>query len=156
MNCDVVGVFVPDSDPRQLRLRAFDFPGSSGCSKEDSLYPVEGSMLGLVFKTGTPVVVGTGAEAAKVEGELAICKLRDEGIESVCTLPLIRRNRTLGVLALGSRVENSFSPEDVDFLVRVAGPVAIAISNSPTHSQIAEVNSKTGPEKVHFGRRIPN
>ncbi len=154
MNCDVVGVFVPDSDPRQLRLRAFDFPGSSGCSKEDSLYPVEGSMLGLVFKTGTPVVVGTGAEAAKVEGELAICKLRDEGIESVCTLPLIRRNRTLGVLALGSRVENSFSPEDVDFLVRVAGQVAIAVDNALAYREIAELKDKLAQEKLYLEEEI--
>jgi formate hydrogenlyase transcriptional activator len=154
MNCDVVGVFVPDSDQRQLRLRAFDFPGSSGCSKEDSLYPVEGSMLGLVFKTGTPVVVGTGAEAAKVEGELAICKLRDEGIESVCTLPLIRRNRTLGVLALGSRVENSFSPEDVDFLVRVAGQVAIAVDNALAYREIAELKDKLAQEKLYLEEEI--
>src|SRR5712675_218360 len=154
MNCDVVGVFVPDSDQRQLRLRAFDFPGSSGCSKEDSLYPVEGSMLGLVFKTGTPVVVGTGAEAAKVEGEWALCKLRDEGIESVCALPLIRRNRTLGILALGSRVENSFSAEDVDFLVRVAGQVAIAVDNALAYREIAELKDKLAQEKLYLEEEI--
>jgi formate hydrogenlyase transcriptional activator len=154
MNCDVVGVFVPDSDQRQLRLRAFDFPGSTGCSKEDALYPVEGSMIGRVFKTGIPMVVGTRAEAAKVEGELAICKLRDEGIESVCTLPLIRRSRTLGVLALGSRVENSFSTEDVDFLGRVAGQVAVAVDNALAYREIAELKDKLAQEKLYLEEEI--
>ena len=154
MSCDVVGVFVPDSDQRQLRLRAFDFPGSTGSSKEESLYPVEGSMLGQVFKTGRPVVVGTEAEAAKVEGEWAICKLRDEGIESVCALPLIRRNRTLGILALGSRTENSFSPEDVDFLVRVAGQVAIAVDNALAYREIAELKDKLAQEKLYLEEEI--
>jgi hypothetical protein len=40
--------------------------------------------------------------------------------------PWFSRNRALGVLTLGSRVENSFSPENVNFLVRAAGQAAIA------------------------------
>jgi formate hydrogenlyase transcriptional activator len=154
MNCDLVGVFVPDSDQRQLRLRAFDFPGSAGCSKEDALYPVEGSIVGQVFRTGMPVVIGTGEDVAKAEGEWAICKLHDEGIESVCALPLIRRNRTLGILALGSRVENSFSAEDVDFLVRVAGQVAIAVDNALAYREIAELKDKLAQEKLYLEEEI--
>jgi len=154
MNCDLVGVFVPDSDQRQLRLRAFDFPGSTGCSKEDALYPVEGSIVGQVFRTGMPVIIGTGEDVAKAEGEWAICKLRDEGIESVCALPLIRRNRTLGILALGSRVENSFSAEDVDFLVRVAGQVAIAVDNALAYREIAELKDKLAQEKLYLEEEI--
>src|SRR5580693_4049418 len=44
-----------------------------------------------------------------------------EALESGCALPLISRGRTLGVLTLGSRVENSVSPEDVEFLLQAAG-----------------------------------
>ena len=156
MNCDVVGVFVPDSEQRQLRLRAFDFPGSNGSAKEDSLYPLEGSIVGKVFKTGKPVFVGTGADAAEADGagERDICKIRGEGIESVCALPLIRRNRTLGILALGSRVENSFSPEDVDFLVRVAGQVAIAVENALVYREIAELKDKLAQEKLYLEEEI--
>ena len=38
---------------------------------------------------------------------------------------MISRGRTLGVLTLGSRVENSIHPEDADFLMRAAGQLAI-------------------------------
>src|SRR5258708_23559448 len=150
MNCDLVGVFVPDSDQRQLRLRAFDFLGSTGCSKEDALYPVEGSIVGQVFRTGMPVTIGTGEDVAKAEGEWAICKLRDEGIESVCALPLIRRNRTLGILALGSRVENSFSAEDVDFLVRVAGQGGMGGGYGLGFGRSAHIKHKLAPEKSYL------
>ena len=154
MNCDVVGVFIPDSDQRQLRLRAFDFPESAGCAEEDSLYPLEGSIVGKVFKTGQPFVVGTQAEAAEAEGEWALCKIRGEGIASVCALPLVRRNRTLGVLALGSRLEHSFSPEDVDFLLRVAGQVAIAVENALAYREIAELKDKLAQEKLYLEEEI--
>ena len=117
MHCDAVGVLLPDSERRQLRLLALDFPETKGFSKEDSLYPVEGSVPGRVFKTGKPFV-GTKADLMSVR---EAPETRAEGIESVCALPLISRNRTLGVLALGRRDENSFSPEDVDFLMRAAG-----------------------------------
>ena len=69
-------------------------------------------------------------------------------------LPLISRNRTLGVLTLASRVENSFSPEDVDFLVRVAGQVAIAIENALAYNEIAELKDKLAQEKLYLEEEI--
>src|SRR5260370_32465564 len=59
-----------------------------------------------------------------------------EGLESGCALPLISRNRTLGVLTLANRAENSFSAEDIDFLVRAAGQMAIAIENASLYSYL--------------------
>src|SRR6266436_9888331 len=58
MHCDLVGVWLPDVDQRQLRLRFLDFPESRGFAEEDSVYPVEGSTLGRVFTTGNPSVLG--------------------------------------------------------------------------------------------------
>src|SRR5580692_8607480 len=63
MHCDVVGVWLPDVERRQLRQRVMDFPESKGYAREDSLYPVDGSMVGTVFKTGKPLVIGTKEDA---------------------------------------------------------------------------------------------
>src|SRR6266436_2473634 len=67
MHCDAVGVFLPDLEQRQLRLCALDFPGAKVCAEQDSLYPVEGSIVGRVFKSGKPVVIGTGADAIRAD-----------------------------------------------------------------------------------------
>src|SRR5258706_2914392 len=40
MHCDVVGVWLPDSERRQLRKWAMDFPESKGFVKEDMLRPM--------------------------------------------------------------------------------------------------------------------
>jgi len=116
-----------------LRQLALDFPESRGFSTEDSLHPVEGSELGSVFKTGKPFVLRTQAD---VMSEWSAYAVRAESIESGCALPLISRNRTLGVLTLCSRVEHAFSPEDVDFLMRAAGQVAIAVENALAYREI--------------------
>jgi formate hydrogenlyase transcriptional activator len=151
MHCDVVGVWLPDLERGQLRQRVMDFPESKGFAREDSLYPIEGSIVGRVFKTGNPVVIGTKVDALN---ERETSEVRAEAIESGCILPLISRNRTLGVLTLGSRVENSFSPNDVDFLVRVAGQVAIAVENALAYGEIAELKDRLAQEKLYLEDEI--
>ncbi len=152
MRYDAVGVWLPDSDQRQLRLHAFDFPESKGFAKEDSLHPVEGSVIGTVFKTGKPVVGATTEIMSEQEGR----EVRAEGIEFLCALPLISRNRTLGVLALGCRAGQCFSPNDVEFLMRAAGQVAIAVENALAYREITELKDKLAQEKLYLEDEIRN
>jgi formate hydrogenlyase transcriptional activator len=151
MHCDVVGIWLPDRERCQLRQLAMDFPECKGFVTEDLVHPVEGSEAGSVFKTGKPIVIRTKADFTS---EWSAPIARAEAIESCCVLPLISRNRTLGVLGLGSRAENSFSPEDVDFLMRAAGQVAIAIENALAYREIAELKDKLAQEKLYLEEEI--
>ena len=148
MHWDVVGVWLPDSEHFQLRQLAMDFPEGKGFLREDWLQPIEGTEIGSVFKTGKPFVVGTRADFEKNPVADA------EAIESGCALPLISRNRTLGLLTLASRVENSVSPEDVDFLLQAAGQVAIAVENALAYREIAELKDKLALEKLYLEDEI--
>src|SRR2546427_9175073 len=53
-----------------------------------------------------------------------------------CILPLVSRNRILGVLSLGRREENAFSQADIGFLTQVARDRKSTRLNS-SHSQIS-------------------
>jgi formate hydrogenlyase transcriptional activator len=151
MHCDVVGVWLPDADQRQLRQRVMDFPESKGFAREDLVQPVEGSLVGSAFKTGK-AAIRTPADFANNQTSTDVA--RAEGIQSALALPLIIRNRTLGALGLGSRIENAFSLEDVDFLMRVAGQVAIAIENALAYREIAELKDKLAQEKLYLEEEI--
>ena len=151
MHFDGVSVWLPDVKPGQLRQLAVDFPGGKGFLTEDLLEPVEGSAVGRVFKTGKSVVVDVINEQ---RASMAIPLARAEGLKSVCLLPLTSRNRTLGVLGLGRRDENAFSPEVVDFLLRAAGQVAIAIENALAYREIAELKDKLAEEKFYLEDEI--
>ena len=151
MRCDTVGVWLPDVEQVHLRQLALDFPESKGFVKENLLHPIEGSLLGGVFKTGKPLVVGAMREQIAPEESP---EARAEALESGCALPLISRGRTLGVLTLGSRVENSISTDDVDFLMRAAGQIAIAIENALAYREIAELKDKLAQEKLYLEDEI--
>jgi formate hydrogenlyase transcriptional activator len=151
MRCDSVGVWLPDAQHVRLRQLAMDFPESKGYLKEDWQLPVEGTELGRVFKTGEAYVVRTRADFIS---DWSTPMAHAEAIESGCALPLISRNRTVGVLTLGSRVENSVSREDVDFLMQAAGQVAIAIENALAYREIAELKDKLAQEKLYLEDEI--
>jgi len=151
MHCDFVGVWLPDSDRRQLRQCAMDFPESKGFVKEDMLRPTEGTEIGSVLKTGKPFVLRTRGD---LFSEWATSSAQAESIESACALPLISRNRTLGILTLASRTRNSFSPEDVDFLMRAAGQVAIAVENALAYHEIAELKDKLAHENLYLEEEV--
>src|SRR5208337_1819288 len=141
-----VGVWLPDAEQVQLRQLAVDFPESKGFLTEDFVLPVEGSPIGTVFTTGKSAAVNVTNEQTP--------EARAEGLNSIYALPLISRSRTLGVLAFARRDENAFSPEVVDFLLRAAGQVAIAIENALAFREIAELRDKLAEEKFYLEDEI--
>ena len=150
MHCDAVSVWLPDEEQRQLRSVAMEFPESKGFVMEDLLRPVEGSVLGKTFETGKPIVVRTATELSGSDHDRAFA----EGIEFCCFLPLISRNRTLGVLALGWRDKNAFNSEDIEFLMRAAGQVAMAIESALAYREIAELKDRLAQEKLYLEGEI--
>jgi formate hydrogenlyase transcriptional activator len=150
MHSDLVSVWLPDEEQRQLRSVTMDFPEGKGFAKEDLLQRIEGSGVGKAFRTGRPVVSTRVDEMNEPEHQLAVA----EGLASGCCLPLISHNRTLGVLGLGWRVENASSAEDIEFLMRAAGQVAIAIENALAYREIAELRDKLAQERLYLEDEI--
>src|ERR1700728_2416307 len=151
MHCDIVGVWLPDAEQVHLSQTAMDFPESKGFAKEDALQPIEGSVIGTAFKAGKPVVLDLSREEMAAHVGTYV---RAEGLELGCVLPLISRGRTLGVLTLGSRTKNAIRPEDVDFLLRAAGQLAIAIENRLAYREVAELKDKLAQEKLYLEDEI--
>src|ERR1019366_5013252 len=89
MHSDLVSVWLPDAEQRQLRSVTMDFPDGKGFAREDLLQLVEGSGVGKAFSTGKPVVSTRAAEMNEPEHLLAVA----EGLASGCCLPLISHNR---------------------------------------------------------------
>src|SRR5262249_7416288 len=77
-----------------------------------------------------------------------------EGLQSTCHIPLISRNRTLGVLSLARLAPIAFSPRDLEFLSLVANQVAIAVENSLAYQEIAELKDRLAQEKVYLEDEI--
>ena len=150
MQCDAVGVHLPDAESGQLQLYALDFREGNGLLKEDALVLIEGggcSNPDEVFQTRKPMLMSQ----VRPEG----CSgASGKNLVSACALPLISHDQTLGVLELGRRQGQAFTQTDVDFLVQVANQIAIAIENALAYGQITELKNQLSREKLYLEDEI--
>jgi formate hydrogenlyase transcriptional activator len=147
MQCEGVGVALPDSETGGLRVYALDFPTSKGFIQEGQVATDLSVSSTTVFQTGK--AVNLDRAAILEDGRVAL-----EGANSLCRLPLVSHDRILGVLSLGTVREHAFSDEDMSFLGQVAGQIAIAVENAMAYRQIAELKDKLLQEKVYLEDEI--
>ncbi|HEY4048440.1 MAG TPA: sigma 54-interacting transcriptional regulator [Acidobacteriaceae bacterium] len=151
MQLDGVALILPEPGRKELRLYALDFPASKGIVRQDLLTSTDGTIAGEVFRTGTPWIGGLeDLRGSELSSRMAL----EEGIESLCFLPLIRCGKVLGILNLARQRGSSFSAEEVEFLGQIANQVAIAVDNALAYGQIAELKEKLTQEKLYFEDEI--
>ena len=151
MQCDLVGVFLADSEMNRLETFVLDFPDGKGFIREERFTPMEGSLGGLVFRSGKPWR-GNASDVLQLglKNEAAI----PEGLKTGCVLPLVSRNRVLGVLGLGRREDSPFTQVDVDFLSQVANQIALAVENALAYREIHQLKEQLSKEKVYLQDEI--
>jgi formate hydrogenlyase transcriptional activator len=153
MKCDVAGVALPDHEAGEFRFYALDFPDSKGFLTEDTRIPIEGSPLGSAFRNGQVELRGQCEIQADCPEACTNQAIR-EGLKSGCFLPLVSRNRNLGVLALSRFAPVPFTPDEIDFLVQIARQVAIAVENALAYKEIGELKEKLSQEKLYLEDEI--
>ena len=148
MECDGVGVALPDAGTNELQLYAFDFPNN-----EVARAPIrESTAPAKAFRTGKPEVVNRidlRAENSDIP-EQALAA----GVKSVCYLPLSSRGRTLGILILGRIGKKVFTSDEVEFLMQIANQLALAVENALAFREIGELKDKLALEKVYLEDEI--
>jgi formate hydrogenlyase transcriptional activator len=151
MRCDLVGVSLAEPDLKSLRRYVIDFPQSKGFIREETLVPIEGSLGGKVFQT-RKLWAGDAQDVAALglDKEPALA----EGFRSGCVLPLVSRDRVLGVLALARLEESPFSEDEIELASQVAGQVTIAVENALAYGQIAILKDKLAQEKLYLEQEI--
>jgi formate hydrogenlyase transcriptional activator len=148
MQCDGVGVALSDPETGQLRLSAFDHPSGKNIVHEGDIIAAEAAeTLFEAFQTGQPVGV---REVDSAADPLAAA----EGLKSLYHLPLISRERVLGVLSMGSSGQNAFAEGDAAFLAQVANQIALAVENAIAYGEIASLKDKLAEEVVYLQDEI--
>lgn len=86
--------------------------------------------------------------------EPVVQSLLDEGIKSLCCVPLVRPGGTLGALSLASTRVDAFLPEDLGLLNQIGAQLAIAMENARALSQIRELKNRLAEEKRYLEGEI--
>jgi signal transduction histidine kinase len=96
--------------------------------------PVGKGFAGRIAATRRPVVLDD-VDHADVLNPI----LREKGIKSLAGVPLITRDRVLGVVHIGALTPRTFTPADVELLEVVAQRAAVAIDRSLAHEQVVRL-----------------
>jgi formate hydrogenlyase transcriptional activator len=148
LQCDAAAITVADTQAGCLRFHAVDFPESFGVARPGQVMPIEGTLLGEVFKTGKPALhsLANGIDRDGVAGP--------EGVRFGCAVPLFGRNKALGVLSVGRRDAPPFTERDLELLVQLSTQVGIALDNSMAWGQINDLKNQLAREKVYLEDEI--
>jgi formate hydrogenlyase transcriptional activator len=137
MQCDVSALLLPDSESGALRVSILHNPDARGPFREGSLVPMNGSISGQVLRKAKSIQVDSFERVRKdpeiygnPDGHRLYERVLQEGLRTGCYLPLLGRDRVVGVLMLCRRSDNRFERDDVTLLEQVACQVAIAVENT--------------------------
>ena len=90
-----------------------------------------------------------GLNSAADGEEMAIPSLNS------CVLPLIARDRILGILALGKR-DSAYAQDELDYLGQVSNQVAVLIENNFLHAELQKLKEEFGECVPHVEDELPN
>jgi formate hydrogenlyase transcriptional activator len=135
-----------------LVRHAIDFPLSKGMTAEVKI-AAENSPSGRALLERTPKIFSKH-ELLSFEGETSE-RFLEEGLQTMCCVPLIRLTAALGVLTLGSTRQNAFTQRDVDLLEQVAAQFAIAIENRRAAQEMETLKDRLGAERKYLEGPFP-
>ena len=161
MQCDVSALLIPDSESGALRVTLLHNPDMRGPFREGSLVPMNSSISGQVLRKGKSIRIDSFEELRKdpeiygnPDGEILYKHVMEEGLRTGCYLPLIGRDRVVGVLMLCRRSENNFAKDDVILLEQVACQVAIAVENTLEYERATTDRDKETKQRRYLEEEI--
>jgi formate hydrogenlyase transcriptional activator len=153
MDCDMVGVTLPDIANDRMRIFALDSPtDGNSMLREEFTVPMHQSISGKVFREGK-AWHGRIADGVEPYHSLRSPLLAD-GFQFACMVPLISRGRAFGVLAMGRKQPPPFAQQDVDFLTQLSTQVAIAVENALEHREVTEVKERLANQTLYLQEEI--
>jgi len=141
-----------DEERRVLRKHACDGPADLPCDEPEKAVELslDATPSGSVFTSGQPRIF-TFAELREFSETRRLAEL---GIRSACSVPLATAQGILGTLDLAAFAPDAFCPDQFGLLTRVAGQIAIAVSNACAYERIEELNAQLAREKLYLQDEI--
>ena len=161
MRCDVSALLLPDSESGELRVTTLYNPDARGPFREGSLVPMNSSISGQVLRKGKSIRIDSFEQVREdpdiygnPDGQLLYERVIEEGLNVGCYLPLVGRDRVVGVLMLSRRSDNAFEKDDVILLEQVARQIAIAVENTLDYEKAIKDRDKETKQRLYLEEEI--
>ena len=161
MQCDVSALLLPDSESGALRVTMLHNPDARGPFREGSLVPINSSISGHVLRRAKSVRIDSFEQVrddpeiyGNPDGQLLYERVIEEGLRTGCYLPLVGRDRVVGVLMLSRRSDIAFEKDDVILLEQVACQVPIAVENTLEYEKATKDRDKETKQRLYLEAEI--
>jgi formate hydrogenlyase transcriptional activator len=135
-----------------LDLYALHFPGEELFQIDRTSMDPQGMPAAEALASGKPVVTQEVEFDRFPSPEFR--KFASMGFKSGCSVPLLTPNRTLGTLEMARTTDEPWTQNDVDLLVQVAKQIAVAVENSLSYRELAEIKERLACEKLYLEDEI--
>lgn len=141
-------------DPASDRLRIVTYAGPY---QREDYSPVgrelrlDDSPAGLAF-TSRRYVLRRDLETERVTSSEE--RAYQHGFRSLCSLPLAVRGACIGAITMGSLQRARYSEADAEFLMEVAGQIAIAVDNMTVYEELQALKARLEAEAVYLQEEI--
>jgi formate hydrogenlyase transcriptional activator len=143
-----------EPETRQYRVHVLDFTKNTSFIEEGQADPQCKGPSGMAMSTKKPAVLAE-QDLKNMASESKVCEhLLDEGVKSLCSLPLLSHDRVLGALNIGRRRDDAFGQEEIELLGQVAQQIALAVENALAHRKIVEFTDRLAKEKLYLEQEI--
>lgn len=149
---DYASVAVYDESAHSLSLYPLDSPLTTGLIGRDTTLPVKDTPAGRALMERETKIF-TREDLMGIQSSF-VDEMLEQGIESLCCIPLTTRKGELGTLNLASKQTNAFATPDIGFLRQVAAQVAVALDNARSYREIAQLTEKLASEKLYLEEEI--
>jgi len=151
IDADYISIAVHDKESGLLRLE-WIYDKARGFRKYDATLPLDRSVARVVIERGTAGLFRRSD--LEKEGWDSAAILKAAGVESMCCVPLVTRNGTVGALFVASARTDAFSENDVTLLAETSAQVAIAVENARLYEDVTQTNARLTDEKDYLERDL--
>ncbi len=151
---DYTSLVLYDQKSERMRTHILDFPGGKGFIQEGLETEMDDTPAGKAYHARKPVVADL-SQLQEYRSEF-MSLLQQEGIQSVCAVPLSSPHRLLGTLNVGSRQAQGFPDDEVALLSQVANQIALAVENALSFQKVTDLKNRLAEEKLYLEEEIRN
>jgi formate hydrogenlyase transcriptional activator len=126
VNFEYLNLILHDPARNVMRLHILESE-MPRATRQGTEFPIGQTPSGWVWETQQPFVLDDLGKETPFAALLQ--RLREEGVKSVCSLPLTTAQRRLGVMSFGRSTTHHHTESEIAFLQQVARQVAVAVDN---------------------------
>jgi formate hydrogenlyase transcriptional activator len=141
---DFLNLVLHDASRNVMRLHILETEQPARLLPRREL-PVGETLAGWVWETQQPYVLNNLEDETRFPELMEL--LRENGIKSICAVPLTTAQRRLGVLSFGRVTTHEYGESEIAFMQQVARQVAVAVDNALNFERVQAYQRQLAQER---------